>query len=124
MGCRLQGFYFGIVQPQRDNLDIISAFGKMNNYKIESSVLKHYLLIENMLMEKENGTFIGFQDGEMLFEDNVPSDKINSIQKGILEYVKDARELLGDDGGDFAFCNEIVSYMFNGKIDKIGRAHV
>ena len=70
-----------------------------------------------MLMEKENGTFIGFQDGEMLFEDNVPSDKINSIQKGILEYVKDARELLGDDGGDFAFCNEIVSYMFNGKID-------
>ena len=117
LDCRLQGFYFGIMQPQKENLDIIGAFGKISNYNIKSSVLEHYLLIENMLIESENGTFIGFYNGEMMFEDNIPSDKLCFIQEGILEYIRQAKKMLGDKVCDFPFCDEVISGMFNGKVD-------
>lgn len=113
---KLQGFYFGIMSPKKDNLSILSAFGTVSNYNMKSNVLEHYLLVENLLSEM-SGTFIGFCNGEMVFEDNVPSDKLPDIQDGILQFVWDATNYVNVDLIPFDYCDEIMCSIFSSKID-------
>ena len=113
---KIQGFYFGVMSPKKDKLSILSAFGTVSNYNMKSNVLEHYFLIENLLSEM-SGTFIGFCDGEMVYEDNVPSDKLPDIQDGILQFIWDVANYVNVDLIPFAYCDEIMCSVFSSKIN-------
>lgn len=117
LGIPTQGFYFGTTGTGKNNMEIHRAFGVLDHYKSGSAVLEHYLLIENLLAET-SGTLIGFEDGKMVFEDNVPSAKLGIVQEGILDFVKDAQKLLGNSR-EFApdYCDRIVDAVFSGKAE-------
>lgn len=110
-GYRIKGYYFGTSLPSWQGLVIKNAFGSTGGYSDSVPVLDHYLLIENLLSER-CGTFIGFLDGEMLFEDNVQPDDLGLIQEGILSYVRDAVRSFGINMIDLNFCNEIIDAVF------------
>lgn len=112
-----QGFYFGTTGNGKNNMEIHSAFGALDHYKSGSAVLEHYLLIENLLAEA-NGTLIGFEAGKMVFEDNVPSAKLGVVQDGILDFARDAQELLGNSREfNSDYCNRLVDAIFSGKAE-------
>ncbi len=117
LGIQMQGFYFGTFDTGKKGLQIHSAFGKAEQYKSGSKVLEHYLLLEALLAEI-SGTLVGFVNGDMVYEDNKPPVQLAAVQDGILTFVQDARELLGDCGGiDLAYGNEIVGAIFDGKVE-------
>lgn len=113
---KIYGFYFGIMSPQKEGLTIKSAFGTVSNYHMDSDVLKHYLLIEDSLSEM-SGTFIGFREERMIFEDNVPNEKLVDIQNGILYFVREASSLSHNKLIDLGYCNEIMQIVFSTNIE-------
>lgn len=113
---KMYGFYFGIMSPQKDNLSIESAFGTVSNYYVDSDVLKHYLLIEDLLSDM-SGTFIGFRDGRMIFEDNIPDEKLTGAQNGILHFVREMSVMPHSNLINFRYCNEIMQALFSTRVE-------
>lgn len=113
LGTKMKGFYFGIKLPLQKSVSAMSAFGTLTDYEVRSAVLEHYLLLENMLAAM-SGTLIRLEGKKMIFEDNVPSDKLPEIQEGILRFAQDADKLFCKE--DFEYCNEIVEVIFHGAV--------
>jgi hypothetical protein len=117
----LSGAYFATMNLPNDmygidTAEIVSAYGNIQSYKVDSELGKHYLFMETVLVDDQN-TFSHFgEDLQEIYEDGVRRSDIGEIQKlqeAAMQYAKDYHTLYGDLCPDLKTADEIYGMLFS-----------